>query len=53
MVTWLWTLCYAVDIKLVLKERDGKPWLYHMISWILPAILTGIGLSILYIPNAK
>ncbi|KAF4524261.1 hypothetical protein B566_EDAN008809 [Ephemera danica] len=52
MATWLWTLCYAIDIKLVLRERNGAPWLYHLVAWTVPATLTGVGLSILYVPNA-
>ncbi|XP_059480855.1 G-protein coupled receptor 143-like [Neocloeon triangulifer] len=53
MCTWLWTLCYAIDVRLVLKDKQGQPWLYHLFSWSIPAALTSVGLSILYIPNAN
>lgn len=51
--TWIWTMCYAIDVRLVLKEREGFPLWYHSTSWGLPAVLTAIGLSILYSPDAK
>uniref|UniRef100_A0A1B6M552 G-protein coupled receptors family 1 profile domain-containing protein n=1 Tax=Graphocephala atropunctata TaxID=36148 RepID=A0A1B6M552_9HEMI len=51
-VTWMWTLCYAVDMFLALKERPGYPLLYHMFSWLIPSVLTAVGLAILYLPNA-
>lgn len=51
--TWLWTLCYAIDMRLVLKEKEGHPRFYHTLAWTLPAILTSVGLSVLYIPNAN
>ncbi|KAJ2952704.1 hypothetical protein O0L34_g7046 [Tuta absoluta] len=51
-VTWFWTLFYAIDTWLVVKGRDSHPLLYHSLAWGVPAATTGIGLSILYIPNA-
>ncbi|KAK0082796.1 hypothetical protein PV325_009835 [Microctonus aethiopoides] len=53
MATWIWTLCYAIDMKLLLSEKSGRPSWYHMAAWICPAILTILGLSILYIPDAN
>lgn len=53
MATWIWTLCYAVDMKLLLGERPGHPKWYHAIAWICPAVLTIFGLVILYVPDAK
>ncbi|XP_051174743.1 G-protein coupled receptor 143-like [Leptopilina boulardi] len=53
MATWIWTFCYAIDMKLLLGERAGYPKLYHAFAWICPAILTSIGLVILYVPNAN
>ncbi|KAG6442618.1 hypothetical protein O3G_MSEX002431 [Manduca sexta] len=50
--TWLWTLFYAIDTWLTIKRRDSHPILYHSFAWVLPVATTGIGLSILYIPNA-
>ncbi|XP_047115821.1 G-protein coupled receptor 143-like [Schistocerca piceifrons] len=51
--TWIWTLCYAVDVRLVLKEREGYPVWYHTASWLIPGALTSVGLSILYSPDIK
>ncbi|KYM99714.1 hypothetical protein ALC62_09332 [Cyphomyrmex costatus] len=53
MATWIWTLCYAVDMKLLLGDKNGRPVCYHTLAWVLPAILTSFGLIILYIPDAK
>ncbi|KAJ8681226.1 hypothetical protein QAD02_017013 [Eretmocerus hayati] len=52
MATWIWTLCYAIDMKLLLTQRFGRPLWYHMFAWLAPAILTTIGLSLLYYPDA-
>ncbi|XP_046595895.1 G-protein coupled receptor 143 isoform X1 [Neodiprion lecontei] len=51
--TWIWTLCYAIDMRLLLIERPGHPRYYHAVAWMCPAILTTFGLSILYTPDAK
>ncbi|XP_012346223.1 G-protein coupled receptor 143 isoform X2 [Apis florea] len=53
MATWIWTLCYAIDMKLLLGDRSGHPICYHIFAWICPAILTTFGLTILYIPDAN
>ncbi|KAG5315048.1 GP143 protein, partial [Acromyrmex insinuator] len=53
MATWIWTLCYAVDMKLLLGDKNGRPACYHILAWMLPAILTSFGLIILYIPDAN
>ncbi|XP_043498740.1 G-protein coupled receptor 143-like [Polistes fuscatus] len=53
MATWIWTLCYTIDMKLLLSDRPGRPICYHMFAWICPALLTIFGLSILYIPDAN
>ncbi|XP_011506288.1 PREDICTED: G-protein coupled receptor 143-like [Ceratosolen solmsi marchali] len=53
MSTWIWTLCYAIDMKLLLGEKVGRPFLYHIFAWICPAILTIFGLTILYVPDAN
>ncbi|KAL0123247.1 hypothetical protein PUN28_004245 [Cardiocondyla obscurior] len=53
MATWIWTLCYAVDMKLLLGDKDERPVIYHTLAWVLPAILTTFGLVILYIPDAN
>ncbi|XP_065332413.1 G-protein coupled receptor 143-like [Cloeon dipterum] len=51
MCTWLWTLCYAIDVRQVYKERSCNLWLYHLFAWSVPAALTSTGLSILYVPK--
>jgi len=51
-VTWLWTLSYAVDMFLALREKPGHPTLYHLVCWLLPSVLTATGLATLYLPNA-
>ncbi|CAH1979512.1 unnamed protein product [Acanthoscelides obtectus] len=51
--TWIWTLCYAVDMRLVLRQKESRIKLYHLAAWIIPAILTITGLSLLYIPDAN
>lgn len=53
MATWIWTLCYAIDMKLLLGDKNGRPAYYHAFAWVLPAILTSFGLIILYIPDAE
>ncbi|KRT78861.1 hypothetical protein AMK59_7044, partial [Oryctes borbonicus] len=51
--TWIWTLCYTIDIKLVLSDKRSNLKYYHLSAWIVPAILTTIGLSLLYFPDAQ
>ncbi|XP_044732040.1 G-protein coupled receptor 143-like [Chrysoperla carnea] len=53
MATWIWTLCYAIDMRLILKEKEGYPQYYHLAAWTIPAVLTFLGLSLLYFPDAK
>ncbi|KAJ9595460.1 hypothetical protein L9F63_013371, partial [Diploptera punctata] len=59
MATWFWTLCYAIDMKRMLKaQRLHRPdnehvKCYHFTSWSSPAVFTIIGLGILYIPDAN
>ncbi|GJQ75634.1 hypothetical protein Trydic_g17712 [Trypoxylus dichotomus] len=51
--TWIWTLCYTIDIKLVLSDKSSNLKYYHLSAWIVPACLTTIGLSLLYMPDAQ
>ncbi|XP_065215605.1 G-protein coupled receptor 143-like [Planococcus citri] len=53
VVSWMWTLIYAIDIRLALREQPSYRKTYHFCAWILPAIFTFIGLFILYYPNAN
>ncbi|XP_059057105.1 G-protein coupled receptor 143-like [Achroia grisella] len=50
--TWFWTLFYAIDTWQNIKRRDSHILVYHSFAWGLPAATTGVGLSILYLPNA-
>lgn len=51
--TFLWTLCYAVDVYLVSKQKAGNPVLYHVFTWGVSAVLTTAGLGTLYFPSFK
>ena len=51
--TWFWTLCYAVDVRRMLKSQTECTTCYHIIAWLCPALLTSVGLLILYVPHAK
>ncbi|XP_045445928.1 G-protein coupled receptor 143-like [Melitaea cinxia] len=51
--TWFWTFFYAIDTWRSIKGQKTRPVLYHSLAWGIPAATTSIGLSILYIPNAR
>jgi ocular albinism type 1 protein len=54
--TWFWTLCYALDVKRMFKsqrENMENTIGYHIIAWLIPALLTSVGLFVLYLPKAK
>lgn len=53
VVSWFWTLIYAIDMCLALKRQPSHRKIYHLISWLLPAIFTFIGLFVLYYPDRK
>lgn len=53
MVTWLWTLSYAIDMWRAYQDKHSCRKFYHLITWTFPAIFTFLGLSTLYSPNAK
>lgn len=53
IATWFWTLCYAVDVRRVLKSQRECTICYHIIAWLSPAVLTSVGLLILYVPHAN
>lgn len=46
-------MVYAIDMYLLLREKDSHANVYHALCWGLPAAMTAAGLSILYIPDAK
>ncbi|KAF2882378.1 hypothetical protein ILUMI_23798 [Ignelater luminosus] len=51
--TWMWTLCYAIDMRFILHQKEEHSSYYHLVAWITPAVLTVIGLSLLYFPDAN
>lgn len=51
--TWLWTLCYAFNIRTYLKDEVVEERTYHWFVWPTAALLTGIGTTVLYYPNAE
>lgn len=51
--TWLWTLCYAINIRTYLKDDVIEEKKYHAFVWTTAAVLTGIGTTVLYYPNAE
>lgn len=51
--TWLWTLCYAFNIRTYLKDEVVAEGKYHTFVWPTAAVLTGIGTTVLYYPNAE
>ncbi|KAF7279140.1 hypothetical protein GWI33_007554 [Rhynchophorus ferrugineus] len=52
IATCIWTLVYAIDMRLILRQLEYKIRNYHMVAWIVPAFLTAIGLGLLYYPKA-
>ncbi|XP_041977013.1 G-protein coupled receptor 143-like [Aricia agestis] len=50
--TWFWTLFYAIDTWNAIRNYEFNAFKYHTFAWGIPAITTGVGLSILYIPDA-
>ncbi|XP_018336904.1 G-protein coupled receptor 143-like [Agrilus planipennis] len=53
IASWIWTLCYAIDMKLVLSEKDSWFASYHIAAWLISAVLTTAGLGLLYLPDAN
>ncbi|XP_072378572.1 G-protein coupled receptor 143-like [Diabrotica undecimpunctata] len=51
--TWVWTLCYAIDMRLILTQKDSHTKLYHLTAWLIPAFTTIVGLVLLYTPDAN
>ncbi|XP_055711477.1 G-protein coupled receptor 143-like [Phlebotomus papatasi] len=50
--TWLWTLSYAINVRSYLRGEDFSMRRYHAIVWTFGALLTSVGLTVLYYPNA-
>ncbi|XP_050532273.1 G-protein coupled receptor 143-like isoform X2 [Daktulosphaira vitifoliae] len=53
MVTWVWTLLYAVDMWRAFQDKYHLRKIYHLIAWLFPAVFTFFGLSLLYNPNTN
>lgn len=51
--TWLWTLCYAINVRMYLRNKYVPASRYHAIVWPVAALLTGLGTTVLYYPNAE
>lgn len=51
--TWLWTLCYAINIRSYLRDQVIEEKKYHAFVWTTAAVLTGIGTTVLYYPDAE
>lgn len=51
--TWLWTICYALNIRAYLSDKVVEERRYHSFVWPTAAILTAIGTTVLYYPNAE
>lgn len=51
--TWLWTLCYAINIRSYLRDEVIEEKKYHAFVWTTAAVLTGIGTTVLYYPDAE
>ncbi|KFM82777.1 G-protein coupled receptor 143, partial [Stegodyphus mimosarum] len=51
--TYMWTICYAIDVFLVCKQKVGSQKCYHAFSWFIALFLTATGLGTLYLPNFR
>ncbi|XP_077995551.1 G-protein coupled receptor 143-like [Glandiceps talaboti] len=51
ITTYFWTFSFAVDIFLLMRNRTSEMWLYHVLSWIISAVLCVDGLITLYFPS--
>lgn len=51
--TYMWTMCYAIDVYFTVKERPWKFRYYHIISWLLSLFYVAAEFIILYVPEFK
>ncbi|XP_063596458.1 G-protein coupled receptor 143-like [Penaeus indicus] len=49
--TYCWTFLYALDVKLVTRQRLISHLMYHAVAWSVPLILCLLGLLTLYLPD--
>uniref|UniRef100_A0A8D8SLS7 G-protein coupled receptor 143 n=1 Tax=Cacopsylla melanoneura TaxID=428564 RepID=A0A8D8SLS7_9HEMI len=47
-VAWIWTLIYSIDMTLSLQDKKSYASWYHACAWGIPAVLSYVGLSLLY-----
>ncbi|XP_018012121.1 G-protein coupled receptor 143 [Hyalella azteca] len=51
--TYMWTCLYCVDcVRSVRGSHTNTVW-YHVVAWVVPAVLTFVGLLGLYAPDMK
>ncbi|XP_023214071.1 G-protein coupled receptor 143-like, partial [Centruroides sculpturatus] len=51
--TYMWTVCYAIDVYVTLKENAWKFKYYHLISWGISLFYVACEFLILYVPDFK
>ena len=51
--TYLWSLLYALDVKLVMDGKRVDRRLYHLVAWTVPLVLCLMGMLLLYLPDLK
>ncbi|XP_067121077.1 G-protein coupled receptor 143-like [Centruroides vittatus] len=51
--TYMWTVCYAIDVYFTLKENAWKFKYYHLISWGISLFYVACEFLILYVPDFK
>ncbi|KAK8400866.1 hypothetical protein O3P69_002553 [Scylla paramamosain] len=49
--TYLWSLLYALDVKLVMDGKRVDRRLYHLVAWTVPLALCLMGMLLLYLPD--
>ncbi|CAO1420130.1 unnamed protein product [Diamesa serratosioi] len=50
--TWLWTLVYAINMRRSLLNQPSRQMQYHIFVWTVSVLLTSVGLTSLYFPDA-
>lgn len=51
--TWLWTFLYAFNMQKALLNQIPSEKSYHIFVWSISILLTSIGTSSLYYPDAE
>lgn len=50
---FLWTIIFAYDTKRLFDERRALVCVYHLVSWLVAAVICTVGLSALYLPDLR